>query len=489
MNGSRPQNPRLIIRQWFLTRNYQRLIWGIPAILGCLAWLVFGICLALWRPDRTETRYAGIAENALAVKDFETARVASQRLLVLGVAAGQKQHSFDLALALNGLGRGKEAGSLLSSIAPIDKPGYLPAHLYLAQTLLVKTNVTPQEIGTAERHLKHVLALDPQSVEANDLLGRIYVRMGQWELAEKHLTEVVPARPETALLLAVVARAQGDTAGAHNWAQRAAKFHREKVEAAKLDKPAHRLAWADATAMLEDYPAAFAIVEAGWRDYDNKIYLYPLGQICALWADSLAKTRPGDLASRFSLIQRGLECAPQNELLLRQLISLTHQQGPEAVGARAALTRMLTEGKATGVLHFALGIDAWQRGQPEEARQHFTLAYENTPQLPSVANNMAMILSLGDQPDLPRALAIIESVLVKFPNNPNFRETRGEILARSGRWREAVTDLEFALPNLAAKGAAHKALAEAYAGLGLRELAEEHKRQANGSPEEKSASR
>jgi len=353
----------------------------------------------------------------------------------------------------------------------------------------VKTNVTPQEIGTAERHLKHVLALDPQSVEANDLLGRIYVRMGQWELAEKHLTEVVPARPETALLLAVVARAQGDTAGAHNWAQRAAKFHREKVEAAKLDKPAHRLAWADATAMLEDYPAAFAIVEAGWRDYDNKIYLYPLGQICALWADSLAKTRPGDLASRFSLIQRGLECAPQNELLLRQLISLTHQQGPEAVGARAALTRMLTEGKATGVLHFALGIDAWQRGQPEEARQHFTLAYENTPQLPSVANNMAMILSLGDQPDLPRALAIIESVLVKFPNNPNFRETRGEILARSGRWREAVTDLEFALPNLAAKGAAHKALAEAYAGLGLRELAEEHKRQANGSPEEKSASR
>ena len=34
-----------------------------------------------------------------------------------------------------------------------------------------------------------------------------------------------------------------------------------------------------------------------------------------------------------------------------------------------------------------------------------------------------------------------------------------------------------------------KALAEAYAGLGLRELADEHKRQANGSPEEKSASR
>ena len=216
MKESRPKNPRRIMRQWFRSRNYQRLLWGIPAMLGCLAWLVFGICLAFWNLGQTEARYTSIVQRALATKDFETARVASQRLLEFDVAAGQKQHSFDLALALNGLGRGKEAGSLLSNIASVNKPGYLPAHLYLAQTLLARTNVTPQEIGTAEQHLKHVLALDPQSVRANDMLGRIYVRLGQWELAEEHLKEVVSARPETALLLAAVARAQDDTAGTRN---------------------------------------------------------------------------------------------------------------------------------------------------------------------------------------------------------------------------------------------------------------------------------
>ena len=148
---------------------------------------------------------------------------------------------------------------------------------------------------------------------------------------------------------------------------------------------------------------------------------------------------------------------------------------------------MLAEGKATAILHFTLGVDAWQRGQQEEARRHFTLAYEMAPQLPYVANNMAMILTVGDKPDLPRALAIIESVVAKYPNNPSFRETRGEILVQSGRSQEAIADLELALPLLAAKGPTHAALAKAYRSLGLREVAAEHERLAGGGSKEKAS--
>jgi hypothetical protein len=35
----------------------------------------------------------------------------------------------------------------------------------------------------------------------------------------------------------------------------------------------------------------------------------------------------------------------------------------------------------------------------------------------------------------------LKPVLETYPNNPGFRQTRGEILARLGRWQEAVTDL------------------------------------------------
>src|ERR1035437_4715755 len=220
--------------------------------------------------------------------------------------------------------------------------------------LLSKTNVTLQEIHTAEKHLKNVVTLDPHSLDANELLGRVYVRLGQWKLAKKSLSEVVKAKPETALLLAAVFKAEGDTVVARRYAQDAARFHREKVEASTLDNPVSRLAWADAVAMMEDYPAAFVVLETGWRQYENMAYLSPMGEVCALWVENLARTKPGDLVSRMTLIQRGLECAPQNETLIRRLIDLTHLEGPQAATARDTLTRMLTEGKAAAILHFTL---------------------------------------------------------------------------------------------------------------------------------------
>jgi tetratricopeptide (TPR) repeat protein len=472
------------IRRWFRTRDYRLLRWGVPAILACIAWLVFGACLILWSSGKTEARYTVLADRALAGKDFETARVASQRLLALG-REPRRKHLFDLALALGGLGRDKDAVALIGTIAPRDRPGFLPAHLFIAQTLLTKTNVTLAEINEAEQHLKHVVARDPQSLEANDLLGRIYIRLGKWEQAEKHLSEIVSVKPEVSLLLAAALRAQGDALGARSYAERAAKFHREKVEAAKVDLPANRLAWADATAMLEDYRTAFTILEGGWKQYENKAYLSPMGEVCAMWLEALVKARPHDLPSHVTLIQRGLECAPENETLLRRLIALSRMEGPEADTARTTINRLLSGGRAPAILHFALGLDAWQHNQPDEARKHFSLAFDSASQLPFVANNMAMILTMGDKPDLPRALTIIQSVLDRFPDNPGFRETRGQILVRLGRWQEAVADLEFALPKLPSTRTTHAALADAYRGLGLRDLASEHERLARGPADRK----
>jgi tetratricopeptide (TPR) repeat protein len=477
-------NPPWTLNRWLRTRDFRRLRLGIPAILACVAWLAFAICLLLWTPRWAESGYGGIADKAMARRDFETARVASQRLLAIGHEPRRK-HLFDLALCLGGMGRDKDAVSLLGTVAPLDRPGYLPGHLFIAQTLLSKTNVTLHEIGTAEQHLKYVIALAPHSPDANELLGRIYVRLGRWELAEKYLSEVVSARPQSALLLAAALRAQGDTVGARSYAERAVRFHREKVEAAKLDLPASRLAWADALAMADDYRAAFIVLEAGWKQYENKTYLSPMGEVCALWVEELARSQPRDLATQIGLIQRGLEYAPQNEILLRRLIALSHLEGPEAGAARATITRMLAGGNAPAILHFTLGTDAWQQGQTEEARKHFALAFDSASQLPFVANNMAMILAVGDKPDLPRALALIQPVLERFPANPNFRETRGQILVRLGRWQEAVADLEFALPRLSSTRSTHSALADAYRGMGLRELAREHERLAKGPSEEK----
>jgi Flp pilus assembly protein TadD len=182
------------------------------------------------------------------------------------------------------------------------------------------------------------------------------------------------------------------------------------------------------------------------------------------------------METRMDIVEKGLQFAPQNENLLLQLVRLSRFPAAGAQKAREAMARILAEGKSAGVIHFALGVDAWERGKPELAREHYALAYEAAPQMPDVANNMAMILAIGPKPDLPQALAIIQSVLKRLPDNPNYRETRGQILVRMARWPEAVADLEFALPSLASRTRTHSALAEAYTNLGSKELADQHSR-------------
>lgn len=474
MNLPRP------IRRWVKTRNFKYLRWGIPALLGIAAWMAFGLCVLLQKPSQVQREYTRIAGRALANKEFEVARVATQRLLAMGVEPRRK-HLFDLALTLGGLGRDQEAVSLLGNIAPPDQPGYLPAQLFVAHSLLTRTNVSLEDVRRAEKHLRRVVAVDEKSADANELLGRVYMRLGNWELANNFLELVVGERPELSLMLAVVAKARGNDIAMRNWAERAARYHREKLGVTK-DQPGHRLALADALAMLEDYQGASVELERGWNSFENRAYLVPLGQIYGLWVDSVARSSPRDLAQRAQLLQKGLGVAPQNELLLRHLIRLTRMDGAEGAAARDTLQKMLASGNATAVLHYALGVDAWQRGQPGEARQHFTLAYAAAPQLPYVANNMAMILIAAEPPDPTKALAIIESVLEKFPDNPNFRETRGEALVLLGRPAEAVKDLEFALPLLASKKFPHKALAKAYRAMGMAEVAAKHEQLAKTAP-------
>jgi Flp pilus assembly protein TadD len=178
---------------------------------------------------------------------------------------------------------------------------------------------------------------------------------------------------------------------------------------------------------------------------------------------------------------------PQHPGLVKLLIDTSRLAGAEGQAARSTLTRLLAQGEPPALIHFLLGNDAWQRGHLAEARTQMSLAFKAAPQMPYVANNMAMLLALSTPPDLERALATIQSVLTNAPGDPDFRDTRGKILLKLARYQEAITDLEFALPLLKSSASTHKALAQAYQPLGLAQLAQEHLRLAE-APSEPSAS-
>ena len=110
----------------------------------------------------------------------------------------------------------------------------------------------------------------------------------------------------------------------------------------------------------------------------------------------------------------------------------------------------------------------WQQGDQETAQKYMKRAYELSPNLPDVANNMALMMALSDQPNLDGALNIVQPLLKKYPEQPHYRETRGEILVLQGNFEEGIRDLEFALPRLNDPEGTERTLGRAYRLLAAR---------------------
>ena len=425
-----------------------------------------------WKPSHTEATVRDIAARAFAARDFKTASLAYQELLQLR-GDPQPEYRFRLALSLRGLGRERESAAALRGLAPVSKAVYPPAHFYMARTLLAMTNSGPAIRATAERHLTHVLALEPKNTEAQELIGRLYLGAGRLDLAKKSLLEAVSARSDAILPLATVLRAQGDESGARSWLERAQRYYRDRISQGSREDTEANLGLARALTELGDYGGAVDVLETAFKLQANQDYPPVIGTVCAAWAASLEKDKPGDVAVRLTVVEKGLEHAPRNFSLLSHLAAITELSGPPAESARKQLNEMLTDGGKVAFVHFCLGLRADQKRDYETALKHYSLAYELAPTMVALANNLALTLAFGPKPDAARALRLIDPLVKASPAEAQLHDSRGQILLQLKRYKEAVADLETALPQLspAQRPGTWAALAMSYQGLGMPDVA------------------
>ena len=201
------------------------------------------------------------------------------------------------------------------------------------------------------------------------------------------------------------------------------------------------------------------------------------GDLYAAWCATL--TGEDKAAERLRRVEEGLELAPASGPLLQGLAAAASGTGPVATAAQMSIDhRLAAGGPAAVALRLALGIEAQRRGDITLARRLIGEAYRDDPESPVAANNLACLLILGANPSPTRALGIIDAALKSHADEPVLRDTRGQILVHLCRWKEAASDLEFALSRIPANAETHRALALAYRGLSLVSLAEAQERKA-----------
>jgi predicted Zn-dependent protease len=230
---------------------------------------------------------------------------------------------------------------------------------------------------------------------------------------------------------------------------------------------------------LDDHAAAVRTLRAGLESNPSSPRLRrSLSDAYVGWLESLHRKKSVSSTDdqRFLILDNALQHDPSDARLLLFLWRLIDEIDPKAADAMTIVRAMLALGRNVGLCHFILGTDAWKRDKPTEALVHLEAAYQANPSYPLIANNLAWVLAEGPNPDVPRALRLIDAALVANPKDPRFRGTRGHILAKLERWKEALPDLEASIAAFPDEPIVHERLTIVYSKLGLTDMAEQHRK-------------
>jgi tetratricopeptide (TPR) repeat protein len=457
------------LRRWCSSRPLPALLRGLPIVLVSLAVFCLGSATQVSRSDLLE-RYRRSAAKAADRGNTAAAALWLEKASLL--RPDDLECQFRLAVAADRDGRPDRSRAILRRIAPADAKGYPRAHFWLAKEMLQRrASLTAKEEEALEHHLEHALEDPANRPEAYAMLGQFYLRRGDLDRAIAQLERSAAESPVMLVTLAQMYKLQQRTQQALSAARKGRDFFREKVTR-NPEAAAPRIQWALAEQVLGNYAEAVRILEEGLQYSDQK---QALVAAYLRWYDALLENESGNLAKRLALLDRALVHGPEDPRLLGLLAKLATRDWDRPEEAYSALRSILAFGGAPITIHLILGSQALKRGEFENGLMHLELAGGRNAHIPRVLNNLARRLAHEEDGDLEHALQLVRAAN-ELSDEPEIYEAAGTILARMGRYREAVAALETALRTLPERRDLHAQLAEWYDQLGDRTLAQEHRR-------------
>jgi tetratricopeptide (TPR) repeat protein len=468
-------------------REWMNLAYGLPAVVAGIG--AFAVMMMVTsQAEELPLEYLRQAQTAFHDGHFEPAEVYLHRALQLDPDSNEA--SYLLARTLEQTGESRRAMAILDSLAPDDRRGDPRAHLRKAELLFseLRSRVEPgmTSIPASQKEwlrlLQHVDNAQAgrgytrgEQADLNFFRGIIYYNMGEKKKAREPLERASAERREYNVALAVLYEDLNEVAGAQR-ARDLARAHFQNELNEDRESVAHRLALVDVILGDRDYDTAIRVLEEGRRiNPDDELLRKNLADAFVLRFRSLP---PGtDPGVQISLLEQALKVDPECALAMQHLINLGAGSSKESV--RGLLEDLIALGNSAPLAHFALGVMEWEEQDSQtkdNAIWHLERAYKLDPDLAVVGNNLAWLLAHDEEnPQLDRALALINSVLESRPDQLSYVETRGQIYVRLGRWNEAIDDLERALPKYNYTVEIHDSLAKAYENLGQESLAQKHR--------------
>ena len=413
-------------------------------------------------------------QNLLDQGLFAEARLSAMRVMQNG-----EQNSKAIlmeAKALRGMGRDQDSLRLLSRIAPIERPGYAAAHVGQATILLAQK---PPAFAAAQEHVRHALQSDPSDQDALELAARFAAGQRRWQDTLAHLDKMaLEKRPDLLLMKATALQFSGHEEAAVKIAKQAEQALRAMSKEAIGNGSEVRFSIAVSLSLQRRFEAAVDWILSSMQGQPTKEERQFIGGLYLSWSRHLRDQPSYDRMVVLRLLEQGIQICPESQDLIMAFLGDCESLTSSPADRQRYVEQILGNGgTANSFLHYYMGVQDWKQGNRESAKSHFELASTLNPGFKVIGNNLAMAMAAvsTDPAELEKALAIINDLIRQEPANPFFLDTRGHVYAKMGKFKEAVTDIERALPNARDKSAAHVLLADLYEHLGMTDLAAKHR--------------
>jgi len=447
---------------------------GLLAAGGVIAWNGMNQASSVW-----ELR--GEAAAQFRAKDFAAAAQSYARLAELEPLLADEH--FRWAQSLAATGQRSLARKMVEQLVEQAGTDWLPhtslvypnAEFWLAQEIYTRPQITVADWRSAEARLQTVLLFSPQHEMARRMLMKMQRATGQQLAALANLEKLAPFSTADRLELALAY----SSLGKRFEAAQEAKLVVESLLLELGENPENlelRRTAAKAALLAGDFAAAenqlkLALKYGNEEDLETRMRL---AEIYEQQAAAVPHDRPDWDRRSLELLCRSIETVPDRSEPYDALTPLTLRPGEVGEQARELLLTGLARGVRPDRLHGLLAQWCSRTGRSDESILHWRAVIAAEPQSVPALNNLAWELCWHQPPMLDEALDMINRALALSPGVPVLRETRGQILARMGRSREALADLLAAIGGMNENARLHATLAEVYRDLKLPDEAKLH---------------
>lgn len=460
-------------------RSRKHLLHGLPAVIVAVVsvWLAIAVNGA---KDELRSKYQIAAITAAANGDYETSRLCYERLETLD--GGTDRTRYQLALNLARTEQIDRAEAIMRSLAPDDENGYGLAHLWRAERILLQPDVFADrsQLELAYGHLTRAQSELPETPSVNLRLAQFLVAVNRYEEAVGFMRIACKfdrrLHYELGMLLASLQRVDEAKDSFRNAMTSYSAILRKDAN----DQDA-RLHLATIQMNLGNFKEAVDLLRDGLARNPEGPFSQAIAQAFVQRFDQLQSQEGSNAAIQLELLRLALEHDPDSQAVLNRIIALGESSEEDLQATKQVLETLLASGYANAFAHFVLGCKAWEANETDSAIFHLERAYHLDDSLGPVANNLAWVLSQDetlslDTRRLERALALMNSVVDEWPSVASYRDTRGQVLVKLERWREALDDLEFALVTMEDNPQLHLAMALTYDNLKQKSLADKHRK-------------